>query len=114
MLRYSPETPLFYPFFTDYGYNKVQYFEHLRQAGFSFYVLNHAFATDFPHPEWEWAGGMTGSSSFKRTYSKSLRTDNKMKAVYDRFQTWLDDAYRNTTNFPVCYNIQSSYYEELF
>ena len=51
MLKYSQNSPLFYPLFTNYGYNKVQFFEHLRQAGFSFYVLNHAFATDYPHPE---------------------------------------------------------------
>lgn len=51
MVRYTPDTPLFYPGFVNYGYNKVQYVEHLRQAGFTFYILNHAFATDFPHPE---------------------------------------------------------------
>ena len=61
-----------------------------------------------------WMNWMMGSSSFKRSYSKSLRTDNKMKVVYDRFQIWLDNSYKNTTNFPVCYNVQSSYYEELF
>ena len=52
MLKYSRKSPLFYPLFTNYGYNKVQFFEHLRHAGFSFYVLNHAFATDYPHPEY--------------------------------------------------------------
>lgn len=51
MMKYTSKSPLFYPLFTNYGYNKVQYFEHIRQAGFSFYVLNHAFATDYPHPE---------------------------------------------------------------
>lgn len=51
MVRYSPDIPLFHEEFVDYGYNKVQYFEHLRQAGFQFYILNHAFAMDFPHPE---------------------------------------------------------------
>ena len=51
MVRYSRDIPLFHEEFVDYGYNKVQYFEHLRQAGFQFYILNHAFAMDFPHPE---------------------------------------------------------------
>ena len=51
MVRYSRDIPLFHEEFVDYGYNKVQYFEHLRQAGFQFYILNQAFAMDFPHPE---------------------------------------------------------------
>ena len=51
MVRYSRDIPLFHEEFVDYGYNKVQYFEHLRQAGFQFYILNHAFAMDVPHPE---------------------------------------------------------------
>lgn len=52
MVRYTPSTPLFVEEFVDYGFNKVQYFENLRQAGYSFYILNHAFATDYPHPEY--------------------------------------------------------------
>ena len=51
MLRLSPSLPLFDERFINYGYNKVEYFENLRQAGFSFYILNNAFAMDFPHPE---------------------------------------------------------------
>ena len=52
MVRYTPNTPLFVEEFIDYGFNKVQYFENLRQAGYSFFILNHAFATDYPHPEY--------------------------------------------------------------
>ena len=52
MLRYSPSTPLFDENFVNYGYNKVQLVEHLRQSGYTFYILNHAFAMDFPHPEY--------------------------------------------------------------
>lgn len=50
MLHYSPSLPLFGEQFVDYGYNKVQYYEHLRQMGFQFYIVNHAFAVDYPHP----------------------------------------------------------------
>ena len=52
MLQYSPSTPLFDESFVNYGYNKVQLVEHLRQSGYTFYILNHAFAMDFPHPEY--------------------------------------------------------------
>lgn len=52
MLKYTPKLPLFHEGFINYGYNKVQYFEHIRQMGYVFYILNHAFAMDFPHPEY--------------------------------------------------------------
>lgn len=51
MVRLSPGLPLFDDRFVNYGYNKVEYVENLRQAGFSFFILNQAFAMDFPHPE---------------------------------------------------------------
>ena len=51
MVRLSPYLPLFDDRFVNYGYNKVEYVENLRQAGFSFFILNQAFAMDFPHPE---------------------------------------------------------------
>lgn len=37
--------------FWNYGYNKVQLYEHLRAANYRFYILNHAFLMDLPHPE---------------------------------------------------------------
>ena len=51
MVRLSPDLPLFDDRFVNYGYNKVEYVENLRQAGVSFFILNQAFAMDFPHPE---------------------------------------------------------------
>ena len=51
MVRLYPDLPLFDDRFVNYGYNKVEYVENLRQAGFSFFILNQAFAMDFPHPE---------------------------------------------------------------
>ena len=52
MLRYTPTMPLFGEQFYNYGYNKVQFIEHLRAANFQFYILNHAFAMDMPHPKY--------------------------------------------------------------
>ena len=51
VLKYTPELPLFDERFVNYGYNKVEFFETLRQRGFQFYIFNHIFAMDFPHPE---------------------------------------------------------------
>lgn len=50
MVRYTPETPLFVKEFVDYGYNKVEYFENLRQMGYFFFILNHAVRDGPPAP----------------------------------------------------------------
>lgn len=51
MLRRLKSTPLFDERFVNYGYNKVQLFEHLRAANFRFYILLQAFGMDIPHAE---------------------------------------------------------------
>ena len=51
MLRRLPSTPLFNEKFVNYGYNKVQLIEHLRSAGYQFYLLLQSFAIDIPHHE---------------------------------------------------------------
>ena len=40
LLRYHPDTPLFDERFKNYGYNKVQLFEHLRAMSYRFYIWN--------------------------------------------------------------------------
>ena len=49
LLKYTNTTPLFDERFYNYGYNKVQLFEHLRAAGFQWYIVNNAFAVDIAH-----------------------------------------------------------------
>lgn len=51
LLRRLETTPLFYERFVNYGYNKVQLIEHLRAAGYQFYILLQSFAMDLPHVE---------------------------------------------------------------
>ena len=51
ILKYTPLTPLFYEQFVNYGYNKVQFVEHLRAANYNFFILNHAFMNDLAHEE---------------------------------------------------------------
>lgn len=53
ILKYTPLTPLFYEQFINYGYNKVQFVEHLRAANYNFFILNHAFMNDLAHKEYE-------------------------------------------------------------
>lgn len=52
MLAYRPSTPLFDERFVNYGYNKVQLFEHLRVTNHRFYVINNAFSVDILHPQY--------------------------------------------------------------
>ena len=134
MLRYSPSTPLFDESFVNYGYNKVQLIEHLRQSGYTFYILNHAFAMDFPHPEYVILILLfsflslfilfTYSSPFRQYYNpKYDLCDNsgvntthrsQMKNAFNAFQQSLLNQYANITNTHICYGLQPSYYEEIY
>ena len=49
ILKYTPSTPLFNKLFVNYGYNKIQFVEHLRAADYRFFILNHAFMIDLAH-----------------------------------------------------------------
>ena len=122
MLRYSPSTPLFDESFVNYGYNKVQLIEHLRQSGYTFYILNHAFAMDFPHPEYVILILLlsflslfilfTYSSLFRRQYING-KLKMEMKNAFNVFQQSLLNQYANITNTHICYGLQLSYYEEI-
>ena len=101
MVRYTKNTPLFHEKFINYGFNKVQYVEHLRAAGFSFFILNHAFAMDLPHPD----------SSFRSQYVSNLEGEVRdMQRVYSKFQVWLNVNYANISSFKICPTKRYSYY----
>ena len=87
--------------FVNYGYNKVQFFEHLRSAGYSFYILNNAYAMDLPHPD----------SKLRSMYIASVNGEGlKMKQRYSVFQEMLSKKYANATRFPVCPTYKNRYY----
>ena len=58
MVKRSENMPLFDDAFINYGFNKVEWIEHLRYTGYEFYILNNGFAVDIPHY----------SSSFAKAY----------------------------------------------
>ncbi|OAO13766.1 hypothetical protein AV274_4547 [Blastocystis sp. ATCC 50177/Nand II] len=105
MVRLSPDLPLFDDRFVNYGYNKVEYVENLRQAGFSFFILNQAFAMDFPHPDTE----------FRTAYHNMIHSNsgNPMKDVYNDLQKKFNRDFQYRESFPVCFLRQLAYYEEL-
>lgn len=104
ILRVYKGMPMFDERFVNYGYNKVQYVEHLRSAGYSFYILNHAFAMDVPHPD----------SSFRRVYLASLDGQSlRMKQKFSVFQEMLSKMYANSSRFSLCPVVKDSYYSDV-
>ncbi|KAK8825384.1 hypothetical protein WA538_003080 [Blastocystis sp. DL] len=55
MLRKSSSIPLFDETFVNYGFNKVQWIEHLRHRGFEFFTSTQAFLVDIPHKKSNYA-----------------------------------------------------------
>lgn len=49
MVRKTDSLPRFSERFVNYGYNKVQWLEHLRFVGYDFQILTNGFAVDIPH-----------------------------------------------------------------
>lgn len=101
LLRYHPDTPLFDERFVDYGYNKVQLFEHLRAAGYTFYIWNSIFAMDLPHPD----------SSFRKAYISQIKGEySDMREVYKQFQAELNLKYKFVQSSRICFSLQKRYF----
>lgn len=49
MVKKTDSLPRFDERFVNYGYNKVQWLEHLRYVGFDYEILTNGFAVDIPH-----------------------------------------------------------------
>lgn len=94
-------TPRFDEHFVNYGYNKVQLIEHLRAAGFQFYIMNNAFMMDMPHPD----------SSFRKDYLEGIKGDAlRMHSVFSAFLHRIRDLPANVTRFPICTRPMEKYY----
>ena len=55
MVRKTPSLPRFSERFINYGYNKVQWLEHLRFVGYDYQILTNGFAVDIPHSRFKWS-----------------------------------------------------------
>ena len=49
MVPLSHSLPFFDEIFINYGFNKVQWIEHLRYTGYEFYIANDVFLVYLPH-----------------------------------------------------------------
>ena len=50
ILRKSAKLPAFDERLVNYGYNKVQWLEHLRYVGYRYSILSNGYSVDIPHP----------------------------------------------------------------
>lgn len=50
LVKKSSKLPLYDERFTGYGWNKVQWIEHLRMKGYRFFVFEQGFIVHCPHP----------------------------------------------------------------
>lgn len=72
MVKRSARLPRFDERFVNYGYNKVEWLEHLRWSGFDFEILTRGFAVDVPHAQCGRRGGLSGSSRFWARFVEQL------------------------------------------
>lgn len=101
MVRRSNHLPLFDERFINYGYNKVQWIEHLRWIGYQFGVIAQSFATDIPHPP----------SNYANTWNKLWEVKNNpnitMRTVYRKFLTELRTRTNDDSTVFVCHRYAS-------
>lgn len=92
VLRRIPQMPLFNEQFINYGYNKLQFIEHLRYCGYTFAIFANSFGFDVPHKP----------SPYAKKYEASFKQANVVNAdVQIRF---LHELYSNPSRspFPIC------------
>ena len=86
MVKRSPYLPLFNEDFYNYGFNKVQWIEHLRYSGFEFYLASKTFAVDVPHHEFLLNIVIMIRSAFATSYKYEFIMRNvEMLRVYRSF-----------------------------
>ena len=71
-----------------YGWNKVQWIEHLRYIGYRFYVFNNGFIIHCPHPECNFCNFLTHRSESLRLFAA------RMKQIRKVWKTFLRDLHR--------------------
>ena len=101
ILPYYRGSIMFDDRFSNYGYNKVQLFEHVRAAGYKFYILNNAFAMDLPHRD----------SVLRQRYITDSRP--KVRTTYRIFQKELILQYGLNRNYHWCSLSQKKYYSKV-
>lgn len=99
LIKKTPTLPLYDERFVGYGWNKVQWIENLRMAGYNFYVFEHGFIIHCPHPMYLcWY-----VVRVVRNHNRDL--DARMRSVQNVWKTFLRDIrkkYSGVHSFPRC------------
>ena len=104
MQRYSESTVMFDERFIDYGCNKVQYIDHLRNLGRTFYIITQSFAMDVAHHEQEVCLLFVISSNLRKKYINTLHRGHKprMQLACFEYMAILDSRYRGIPKTNLC------------
>ena len=111
IVKLTPTTPVYEEGYIYYGFNKIQYFEHLRLRGARIYLIAQSFAVDMPHPEWARVGAVMCSSSFRTAYvSKYVgRAVSSMELLYKKQRNKWMKKYADTKKVHVCRRKEKMY-----
>ncbi|KAK8811692.1 glycosyltransferase-like protein LARGE1 [Blastocystis sp. ATCC 50177/Nand II] len=88
MVKRSEYLPRFDERFINYGFNKVQWIEHLRYLGYEFSVLAQSYAVDMPHSLSDYAKKY--NAGFKRNHVDMLTLYRRF--LYDLRQSEKDES----------------------
>ena len=95
--------PLFDERFINYGFNKVQWIEHLRYLGFEFHVLAQSYAVDMPHSLSLCCAVLIPRSNYAKQYNAGFKTNNvEMLTLYRRFLYDLRHTKRDESRVLLC------------
>lgn len=95
--------PLFDERFINYGYNKVEWIEHLRYMGFEFHVLSQSYAVDMPHSPYVHYSGNQFRSNYAKEYKKGFKDGYiPMLSLYRRFLTDLRNNHPDESRQVLC------------
>ena len=111
LVRKWNKLPLFDERFINYGFNKIQYFEHLRLRGARLYLIAQSFAVDMPHPEWASQQEMSCSSQFRTAYVSRYvgRAVSSMETMYKKHQRKWAEKYAKTKKVQICRRTETMY-----
>ena len=92
MVRKVLAMPRFDERFVNYGYNKVQWLEHLRYVGYDFEVLTRGFAVDIPHKKSKYWSTFVGD-----LFGKKENGERKAVPMKDAYYQFVSELKRNYT-----------------
>lgn len=103
MVKRSEYLPRFDERFINYGFNKVQWIEHLRYLGYEFSILAQSYAVDMPHSLCAVERGLKGRSDYAKKYNAGFKRNHvDMLTLYRRFLYDLRQSEKDESRILLC------------